>query len=56
MKRATELANAMAESGAIPNDAALLVSSHQDLKKYLANCVNNELNKVDQNAIRVASL
>lgn len=54
MKRATELANAMAESGAIPNDAALLVSSHQDFKKYLANCVNNDLNKVDQNAIRVA--
>ena len=44
----------MAESGAIPNDAALLVSSHQDFKKYLANCVNNDLNKVDQNAIRVA--
>lgn len=54
MKRATELANSMAESGDLPPDAALLVSSHPGFKKYLATAINNDISRLDSGTIRKA--
>ena len=54
MNRAMDLAYKMADSGIIPQDAALLVSSHSDFRGYIANRVRNDAAKLDDEVIRSA--
>lgn len=54
MDRAIQIANAMAENGTIPSDAALLVSSHADFKGFIADRVRNDATKLSEETIRSA--
>ena len=54
MNRAMQLADKMAESGTIPSDAALLVSSRSDFKGFIAERVRNDASRLDDEAVRSA--
>ena len=54
MDRAIQIANAMVESGTLPPDAALLVSSHTEFKGFLAERVHNNVSMLSENQIRDA--
>lgn len=52
MNRAIQIANAMSESGTIPSDAALLVSSHADFKGFIAERTRNDSTKLDNETVQ----
>ena len=54
MDRAMELAAKMERNGAIPSDAALLVSSHTEFKPFIAKRVRNNVSLLSDDEIRAA--
>lgn len=54
MDRAVEIANAMVDNGTIPSDAALLVSSHPEFKRFIANRFQNDASRLNNDSVRLA--